>query len=129
MTGIVMLFAITSCTEGDVGSGNEKRNSSTDLQAISTFDWSTTQKVTIEIEKLEVPVLISRKLTLSTEEGADFYTGSHLMNEDFSLSIDLPNHIKSVSMKYGDIEKIQEIEGSKVTFNYLTSSEDIGFVD
>lgn len=69
------------------------------------------------------------ELTLSTEEGADFYTGSHLMNEDFSLSIDLPNHIKSVSMKYGDIEKIQEIEGSKVTFNYLTSSEDIGFVD
>ncbi len=129
MTGIVMLFAITSCTEGDVGSGNDTRNSGTDLQAISTFDWSTTQKVTIEIEKLEVPALISRKLTLSTEEGADFYTGSHLMNEDFSLSIELPNHVKSVSMKYGDIEKIQEIEGLKVRFNYLTPTTDNGYVD
>ena len=122
MTGIVMLLAITSCTEGDVGSGSETRNSGADLQATSTFDWSTTQKVTIKIEKLEVPVLITRRLTLSTEDGADFYTGSHVMNEDFSLNIDLPNHVKSVSMKYVDIEKIQEIEGSEVTFNFLTSS-------
>jgi hypothetical protein len=129
MTGIVMLFAFTSCTEGNVGSGNETRNSGSDLQAVTTFDWSTTQQVTIEIEKLEVPVLISRKLTLSTEEGADFYTGSQLMNENFSLSIELPNHVKSVSMKYGDIEKIQEIQDSKVRFNYVTPSEDIGYVD
>lgn len=129
MTGIVMLFAITSCTEGDVGSGNETGNPGSDLKAISTFDWSTTQKVTIEIDKLEVPLLISRKLTLSTEDGADFYTGSHLINEDFSLSIELPNHVKSVSMKYGEIEKIQVIEGSKVRFNYLSPSTDNGYVD
>lgn len=124
MTAIVMLLAISSCTEGDVSSGNETRNLGAELQATSTFDWSTTQTVRINIEKLEVPVLITKRLTLSTEEGSDFYTGSHLMNEDFFLSIDLPNHVKSVTMKYGEIEKIQEIEGSEVTFNFLTSSEE-----
>ena len=94
-----------------------------ELKADPVFDWSTTREVVIEITALELPVEISRKLTLSTD-GNVFYAGTQKMNKDFHLSVELPNHSESVTMKYGAIKKTVKLTGSKLLFDYLPNNED-----
>lgn len=113
---VLLLITICSCNVRDEDVVD--RDPEDGLQASSLFDWSTTQMVQIDITGLELPVEISRKLSLSTEDGNVFYAGTHKMNDSFHLQVELPNHIQSVTMKYGAIEKSQNLTSSKLLFNY-----------
>ena len=95
-----------------------------ELKADPVFHWSTTREVVIEITSLELPVEIARKLTLSTDDGNVFYAGTQKMNEHFRLSVELPNHSQSVTMKYGAIKKTVKLTVSKLLFDYLPNNED-----
>ena len=114
---VVLLINVWSCNERDFE--NPNGDTSGELIADPAFDWATTTKVEIEITALALPVDISRKMTLSTDDGSVFYAGLQKMNENFALSVELPNHSKSVTMTYGDIEKTLELTGSALRFDYL----------
>jgi len=119
---VVLLINVWSCSNRDMEYPSD--NLTGELKANPVFDWSTTRMVVIEITALELPVEISRKLTLSTDDGNVFYAGTQKMNKDFRLSLQLPNHSQSVTMKYGAIEKTVELEGSTLVFDYLPNNED-----
>jgi type IV secretory pathway VirD2 relaxase len=119
IASVFLLINSWSCSERDIELPSDSL--SDELKAEPVFDWSTTRKVVIEITPLELPVEISRKLSLSTEDGSVFYAGTQKMNESFELSIELPNHNQAVTMKYGAIEKTQPLTGSKLLFDYLPS--------
>lgn len=119
---VVLLINVWSCSNRDMEYPSD--NLTGELKADPVFDWSTTRMVVIEITALELPVEISRKLTLSTDDGNVFYAGTQKMNKDFRLSLQLPNHSQSVTMKYGAIEKTVELEGSTLVFDYLPNNVD-----
>lgn len=114
---VFLLINIWSCNERDFEHPIDSVLG--ELEADPAFDWSTSSEVFIEITALELPVEITRKLTLSTDDGSVFYAGSQKMNENFTLSIELPNHSKSVTMVFGAIEKTLELTESKLRFDYL----------
>lgn len=119
---MLIVVCLGSCSLKD-GESPANENLENEMQANPDFSWSTTKQVTIEIKGLELPVSISRKLVLSTGEDGVFYSGTQLMNEDFSYAVELPNHIKSVSMQFGTIEKTQDVTGKKITFDYLPADQ------
>lgn len=122
LVGVALLIHLCSCSARDNESPHN--NFSDELKADPVFDWSTTQRVTIEVTGLELPVEISRKLILSTDEGDVFYAGTQKMNDNFQLSVELPNHIQEVTLKYGAIEKTGAVDGSMLSFDYLSGEED-----
>lgn len=116
-SSVFLLINIWSCNERDFE--NPIDDVSGELVADPAFNWATSTKVEIEIMALELPVDITRKLSLRTDDGSVFYAGSQKMSENFTLSVELPNHSKSVTMSYGDIEKTLEVTGSTLRFDYL----------
>ncbi len=91
-----------------------------DLKVSEFFEWKTTTEITVNIEGLPMDVGVNRKLALLTASGDEIFAGSHKMHEDFEMSFDLPQDIKSITMKYGKIEKTAEIIGKGVSFDFLT---------
>ena len=125
---VLMVICLGSCSPKDLENPGDN-NLNNEMQADPNFSWSTTKQVTIEIKGLQLPVSISRKLILSTEEDAVFYTGTQQMNEDFNYTVELPNHIQSISMQYGTIEKTQDVTANKISFDYLPADQDAGSVE
>ncbi|MDN3689698.1 hypothetical protein [Cyclobacterium jeungdonense] len=123
MAGALAVFAtlfFASCVdepiERPVGSQTENIEA---LQASGTFDWKTSEKITVEIEGLAIDVDVNRKLTLETGSGDEFFGGAQAMNEDFEMTFDLPAHVTEVTMKYGTIEQKKEISKNQVSFSFV----------
>ena len=119
---VVIIICHSSCNVKDLESPRD--NLKNEMKADLNFSWSTTKQVTIEIKGLQLPVPILRKLTLSTGEDGVFYSGTQLMNENFNYSVELPNHIHSISMQFGEIMKTREVTENKISFDYLPADLD-----
>ncbi|MCC5937829.1 MAG: hypothetical protein JJU34_11165 [Lunatimonas sp.] len=91
------------------------------LVASDLFEWSTYKDVEISVKGLPLPTRIERRLTLLTGGGDVFYAGLQSMSEDFKMSFSLPNHVNTLKMTYGDIEKEVTIESGKVVLDYLVA--------
>lgn len=91
------------------------------LTASPTFEWSTFQVVEVTVKGLPLPSVVERRLTLMTADGDVFYSGLQAMSEDFKMPFSLANHITSLKMTYGDIEKEVSIQSGKVVLDYLVA--------
>lgn len=121
ITSLFFSSCIDEPTERPVGDQTENIET---LQASGTFDWKTSDKITVVIQGLEIDVAVNRKLTLETGIGGEFYAGAQAMNEDFEMVFDLPTHITEVTMKYGTIEQKKEISEKKVSFDFVVERDD-----
>lgn len=117
---IVATLFFASCVdqpmEGPIGGQAETIET---LQASGTFDWKTSEKITVVIEGLAIDVDVIRKLTLETGGGDEFFAGAQAMDEDFEMTFDLPAHVTEVTMKYGAIEQKKAISQDQVAFNFV----------
>lgn len=131
LAGGLALFAtlfFASCVdkplEGPVGGQAENIET---LQASGTFDWKTSEKITVVVDGLATDVDVTRKLTLETGDGDEFFAGAQAMDEDFAMTFDLPAHVTDVIMKYGAIVQSKEISQNQVSFSFVEerSEEDL----
>jgi len=121
ITSLLFSSCVDELTERPVG--NQAEDIET-LEASGTFDWKTSEKITVMIEGLAIDVAVNRKLTLETGGGEEFYGGTQAMNEDFEMIFDLPAHVTEVTMKYGTIEQKKEISEKKVSFDFVVERDD-----
>lgn len=94
------------------------------LQAANNFDWKTSREIEITIRGLSINLGVTRRLTLLFDDGTLFYSGNQSMSEDFIMGFELPNHVKKIRMRYGDLDQLEEVIGSKVSFDFLGDADE-----
>ncbi len=91
-----------------------------ELKANAGFDWATAKTTVVNVSGLTgFSGEIMRRLNLTDAEDNLYYSGFHSISEDVEISLELPHHVKSLNLKFGNIEKQDEIKGGKVNFDYL----------
>ncbi|MEX2511897.1 MAG: hypothetical protein WD398_03235 [Cyclobacteriaceae bacterium] len=114
------LSLFSSCVDEPLeGPVNNNDRDIKELTASTGFEWKTSRSVEVNLKALPIEVGIDRRLTFADENGSLFYSGKQSMDENFKMEFDLPDHIKQVSMLYGDILKTAEIIDGKVFFDFL----------
>ncbi|WP_209332126.1 hypothetical protein [Lunatimonas salinarum] len=124
--GIFMTVAVlsfTSCMPDPIEEGPSDivETPLSGLVASEAFEWSTFKEVEVSVTGLPLPALVERRLTLMTGDGDVFFSGLQSMSEDFKMVFSLPNHISTLKMTYGEIEKEVTIESAKVVLDYLVA--------
>lgn len=99
-----------------------------EIMAPAGFDWTTTQKVDVKLEKLFIPISLVRAIELKDESGTILFKGSHDLSTDFTLTVTLPNHVQSLILTAGDVVLKEPVSDKKCLFSFpeieVSTSED-----
>jgi hypothetical protein len=118
-----VLLLLTSCLNEIGEKGPQLATPVEGLQASSNFDWKTSREVEVTVTGLSIDLGVKRRLSLLSEDGTVFYSGTHSMSEDFVMGFELPNHVHQITMRYGNVDLKEEIAGSKVSFGFSVSND------
>jgi hypothetical protein len=115
-------FLLSSCSR-DNGSNNPINNnpeSFEELQVSNSFDWSTTQEVTLQIEGLpNMLQTVSRVMRISNSQGKTLAKKVIRMDESSSITLELPKAQSELTVEYGTIEKTVSIQGKSARFSFI----------
>jgi hypothetical protein len=94
------------------------------LNVNSSFNWSSTKLVTVNVQGLTTTNPVLGTLSLRTTDGRGvFYMGSHQLSQDLVLRITVSSTQDSLRLQFGNIQKRYAIAGSSITVNYLPTIE------
>jgi len=116
---IVMFF---SCTR-EISPNPNPYKRATNFKEIKTypsFVWATNKQVKFILTGLQTLIPINNKLTIrsSYPEGT-YYVGLHMMNENLSLDLTIPQVCNNVEVQYGKIIKKIDIVNNRIEFDFL----------
>ncbi|MFC4874111.1 hypothetical protein [Negadavirga shengliensis] len=120
---LLVLFLLTSCLNEMGEKGPQLTTPVEGLHANSNFDWKTSREVEVTVTGLSIDLGVKRRLSLLSEDGTVFYSGTHSMSEDFVMEFELPNHVHQITMRYGNVDLKEEIAGSKVSFGFSVDND------
>jgi hypothetical protein len=94
-------------------------NKFTDIKASSSFDWSTTQKISFQINGISIAASETNLMKVMSTDGKNIYYKQFLaMSTNLTTTIDVPRGTTSVLVTYGSIQKTVAISGNSASFNY-----------
>lgn len=122
LLGLMILF--NSCMKGydDIippSTGNLK-----DIKVSSTFNWSTSKTVDVNITGLPTEIPVISTLIISLGDGSSLYQGWHNMSQSGIIKIVVPVVADKVKLRYGTTEYILPISDNKVDFSFIPIIQD-----
>ncbi|MFZ4797813.1 MAG: hypothetical protein ACOYMA_09985 [Bacteroidia bacterium] len=123
IAGIALLVAASSCTK--IKSVEEVPNTSKptsfkEIKVTDNFKWKTTNSITLNVQGFEGITPTANTFIVSSEDKKDVYFASNtLMSESFKANFDLPIHVKKVSVNFGTISKVLDVNANNINFDYL----------
>ena len=115
-------LSFTSCKK--TSSTNADPGKFKDIKAAEGFNWSTTQKVNLQVEGLPFAVKEKNMLTVSSTDGKSVYLKQFVaMSENITTSFLAPRGASSLLVSFGTIQKTVAITGGNASFNYTTTED------
>ena len=118
---VVLLLAVSafSCIPDDgVNPIEATVNNPLEINAPNGFTWSTTSTINVRLDKLFIPVTLTRVVELRDDNGNVFFKGSHDLAKDLSLSLTLPNHVQSLTLQVGEVVMKETITNGQLNFSF-----------
>jgi len=122
LLGLLMLF--NSCMKGydDVIPTTSKNLK--DIKVSSSFNWSTSKTVDVNITGLPTETPVISTLIISIEDGGSLYQESHDMSQPKTIQVIVPAIMDQIKLKYGTVEYILPIIDNSVDFSFVPVAED-----
>ena len=121
ITSLVALTLIASCKRDTniTSPGNPTAPVTiNDLKPSESFDWKTTNDITLNVTGLATQVVIKRPLVVKGMDGTEYFSIYHKMSDNLNIKITLPAHITKVKVEYGAIVKEKDVLGNTISFNF-----------
>lgn len=90
-----------------------------DLKVSSSFSWSTSKVIKVNITGLPTQVPVFSTLTISLANGSNLYQGLHEMSENVSLQVIVPAEETTLRLMYGTFDNSMPIEGDHADFSFI----------
>jgi hypothetical protein len=115
---IFFLIALIGCKKNTV---EEPITPFTNINTNSSFSWSVTKSVDINITGLPTTFNTAATVSIKVKNATDnLYVGLHRMSDNITTKIEVPTSLDSVQLQFGLIRKMYNINGvSSITMNYL----------
>jgi hypothetical protein len=84
------------------------------------FTWAATKSITLEIIPLQTDSDLSTTLYVKTLNDNTLLTYNTSMQQGLQLKFDLPTDETKVKIVYGAIEKIIDVTGNKIAFDFIS---------
>jgi hypothetical protein len=91
-----------------------------DLVVSDEFTWADTKTITLDIIPLQTDSDLSNTLYVKTLDDYTLLTYNTTMQHAVQLKFDMPTDQTKVKVIYGAIEKIFDVTGSKISFDFIT---------
>ncbi len=119
-------FAVASCQKDASGPGavNNNVENFTQLKVADSFDWSTTKKITLNLEKVVNATNRPSLLTVKDTEGHTLIKQMVRMDQDGSIDFVAPSKTKTLEVTYGITTKEVSVTGTQGTFDFLPVLDD-----
>jgi len=131
--GVVVVFALSSCQK-DEDQAKSKNNltttaSTADIKVPAGFDWKTTRLTTLRIEGSEHPFTEKRRIVVKTMDGREIISRHVRMNEDADIKFELPIAYEQLTVEYGAIVKIVDVNNGLATFDFVPAEDPVNTND
>lgn len=91
-----------------------------DIKASSSFNWSTQQNVSFNVQGFKPLANEFNVLKVASVDGKSiFFSGNYSMADNVSEQINIPRLNGQVRVSFGSINKIITIENNQINFSYL----------
>ncbi|NVO21514.1 MAG: hypothetical protein HXX13_17565 [Bacteroidetes bacterium] len=120
--GLILMFS--SCMKDVDLSKKPVSGNLQDINISSTFNWSTSKTVNVNITGLPTQDLVISTLIISLNDGSMLYQEAHDMSQSKAIQIIVPNVEQSIKLKYGSEEYTLPIDNNKVDFSFIPVLQD-----
>jgi hypothetical protein len=129
LLGSCLLLGITmtlfSCQKGFDDLIPPSSNSNLkDIKVSSTFNWSTSKTVDVNITGLPTGAPVISTLIISLDDGSNIYQGSQNMSQTRAIQIIVPVTENEIKLKFGSMEYRLPINNNKVDFSFVPEVQD-----
>ncbi len=92
-----------------------------ELKVEEKFTWTTTKPYELKIIGFETLNPTKDILRVKSIDGNILVEESRLMNESFTLHLDISLDQKQILVQYGSLEKLIELNSSEISFDYISA--------
>lgn len=90
-----------------------------DIKVSSSFDWSTSSTIDVNITGLPTERPVYSTLTISLNDGSSLYQGTHEMSKTITIPVVIPANETHLKLKYGTVEYDLPITGKTAAFSFI----------
>ncbi len=114
------LFGLLSSCKKDSNNDTPAKSASNinELSPSASFDWSTTQQVTLDVTGQPVPVEIKHLLKVKDQNGVLLFSIYHKMSNNLNIKFEIPADVKKVAVEYGKITKNVDVVAKTIKFKF-----------
>ena len=122
VVGLGGFLVLGSCTKDLVEvQPNPNVQEFSDIRTSSTFNWNTTQDVTLLVTGMATPNKVSKTLkVMSVDSTVVFFSKLQPITDNLVVTFPLPTTVTRVKVVYGVISKDTTIVNKIIRFNYIT---------
>lgn len=119
-----LLIFLFSCQKEEIDPIVPDSVSLKDIKVSSTFNWSTSKTVNVNITGLPTSSPVVSTLVLSLENGNTLFQQSYVMSESKVIQIIIPANEDQIKIRFGNMDYLLPVEGDKVEFSLIPSVQD-----
>lgn len=113
------LLVLTSCIKDFDDLPAPVPEDLTDIKVSSSFDWSTSKTIDVNITGLPTSIPIYSTLTISLSDGSSLFQSNHEMSQSVKLQVVIPALEEAVKIRYGSVEYLLPVQENKVDFSFI----------
>lgn len=119
-----LLIFLFSCQKEEIDPIVPDSVSLKDIKVSSTFNWSTSKTVNVNITGLPTGSPVVSTLVLSLENGNTLFQQSYVMSESKVIQIIIPANEDQIKIRFGNMDYLLPVEGDKVDFSLIPAVQD-----
>lgn len=121
---ILSAVANSGCKKNTDDPTPSKPSNLTELNASSTFTWSTGTPITVSIQGLQTVIPVKSTLSISLKDGSVLYSALHEMDQNITLSLVIPSTENELVLKYGSISYQLQVVNNNASFSFIPAVDE-----
>jgi hypothetical protein len=123
LIALFFIISTTSCNKMDVLAPvkvAKEDQGFKDLVVSDEFTWGATKSITLNIIPLQTDNDLPKTLYVKTLDGNTLLKYNTIMQQALQIQFDMPTDQTKLKIIYGSIEKIVEVTGNNIAFDFIT---------
>jgi len=116
---LLPLFCLTSCVKELDDLPQDPNKDLRNIRVSSTFDWSTSKTIDVDITGLPTAVPIYSTLVISLEDGSILYQGRHAMSSNLVINLGIPNTEEHIRVIFGSLHYTVPVVDKKASVSFI----------